>query len=186
MKIHHTYSIDDHPTLTDRMLRAASIQQKAILIANCRPPRAFAIHGDWGSGKTSYLRQLRYHLDGSKEDCHDDAPETLESGKFEDRIITVWFDAWRYQHEPMPIIALLQEMRRQLASLIKLKEEIRKLSSVALLSLLNVMGEAGKLIGFETKSATGDGINAVGEKWERENLEVRLGTDTIQTYLEKL
>lgn len=58
---HHS----DHPTLIDELNRFSSVAYKAEQIINCMPPQVFGIHGDWGAGKTSYLRQLRYHLDGS-------------------------------------------------------------------------------------------------------------------------
>lgn len=88
-------------------------------IRQCTPPIVFGVHGDWGAGKTSFLQAVMHALTGS---CPSD-PEPPSSyqlrmhpeWKKELAPVAVWFEAWRYQNESAPIVALLHELRAQLA-----------------------------------------------------------------------
>jgi hypothetical protein len=173
----------DHPTLFDKLDRLTLVQAKAAQIINCHPPQTFGIHGDWGSGKTSFLRQLRYHLDGSTDGCEKKLNRQLPKGQYKDKTITIWFDAWQYQHEAAPVIALLHEIRRQLSTWSQLKNSAMKLGTVAGRSVLNSINEITKLLKLEAIPIDAKGIQKVGEQWEKQNLEVRLGVDTIQDFL---
>lgn len=181
MQIH-----SDHPTLDDRLNRLESVKLKAAQIVNCKAPQVFGIHGDWGAGKTSYLKQLRYHLDQIDEGVEAlPAQNALATDDYKDQVVTVWFDAWRYQHEAAPIIALLQEIRRQFGTWAKIKDKTAKLSSVTVNSLLNGFSDIVKLISLESVSLTPNVIKSAGEAWEKEHLEQRLGVDSVQDFLEK-
>lgn len=174
----------DHPTLEDKLNRAVPVKAKATQIMECDAPQTFGIHGDWGAGKTSFLRQLRYHLDGMKEGCNGAAPQDLPGGQYEARAVTIWFDAWRYQHESAPVIALLQEIRRQFGTWAKAKNKAAKLTDVAVRSVLNSLDDIAKLLKLEAVPLNPKGVQEVGERWEKDHLESRLGVDTIQDYLE--
>ncbi len=111
---------NDEPTLNDRLDRLGLVKEVGDAIAHCTPPQAFGVHGDWGLGKTSFLQQVQWYLTG---DCRQQRKgeiekvkldEQLPNGAHKDHISVVWFEAWRYQHEKAPIVALLQEMRSQL------------------------------------------------------------------------
>ncbi|MFT4925645.1 MAG: putative KAP-like P-loop ATPase, partial [Phenylobacterium sp.] len=174
----------DHPTLNDRLERQPLIETKALQIINCTAPQTFGIHGDWGSGKTSFLRQLRYHLDGMDEGCHGSCNNSLTKGEYKKQLVTIWFDAWRYQHEAAPIVALLHEIRRQFGVGDKLKQSARKIGEVAVRSILNSFEGITKALGAETIPLGAKSIQKEGEKWEKQNLELRLGVDTIQEFLQ--
>ena len=176
----------DHPTLNDKLNRIASIQNKAEQIMTCDTPQVFGIHGDWGSGKTSYLRQLRFHLDGSTEGVNSEQLNAqLAKNHYDEEVVTVWFDAWRYQHEPAPVVALLQEIRKQFTSWAKLKDKAIKLTSVTVQSVLNSFSDITKLLSIENTALNPKSIKDTGEKWEKEHLEQKLGVDSIQEFLEK-
>ena len=85
------------------------------MVAKGKPPQVIGVHGDWGSGKTSFLLQLQWRLTG---ECPQLPKERrLGMSKPErpyDNVTVVWFEAWRYQYEAVPIVALLQEIRSQL------------------------------------------------------------------------
>jgi len=56
-----------------------------------RQTAVFAIYGGWGTGKTTFLRDLRAKL-SEKE-----------------AISTVWFNLWEHENDVQPIVALLQQ-----------------------------------------------------------------------------
>jgi len=150
----------------------------------CDAPQTFGVHGDWGAGKTSFLRQLRYHLDGSKDACRGGVNADLGGGVYEGATVTIWFDAWRYQHEPTPVIALLHEIRRQFGTWAKARKKFAKLGEVTFLSVLNSLDDVAKLVKLEAVPFSPKSIKDVGERWEKEHLEGRMGVDTVQDFLE--
>lgn len=58
---------------------------------NTPGPFTIGIFGEWGTGKTSLMRLVEKDLSDT-------------SG---DEIITVWFNAWRYEQEEHPIVPLI-------------------------------------------------------------------------------
>lgn len=175
---------NDDTTLKDQLSRSALRREFGQAIAACKPPHVFGLHGDWGSGKTSFLQQLRFELDQLT------VPDAKESGltpnSFGNHIVTVWFDAWRYQSEPLPVVALLQEIRRQLGrtSLIgEGVEQVKKLADIGVRSVMNSFDDVLKIIKLESISTKA--IQERGETWEKEHLHTRLGTDSIRDFLEQ-
>lgn len=67
----------------------------AELITRSRAEFAVGIFGSWGSGKTTLMRAVRAQLTG-------------------DDVVTVWFNAWRYERDPHLIIPLLDVLREVL------------------------------------------------------------------------
>ena len=57
---------NDEPVLHDRLGRRSMVASVGDEVATCSPPCVFGIHGEWGSGKTSFLHQLHWYLTG---DC---------------------------------------------------------------------------------------------------------------------
>ena len=57
-------TLNDEPTLLDRLQRKKLVAEVGQVIATCEPPQVFAIHGDWGMGKTSFLHQVQLYLTG--------------------------------------------------------------------------------------------------------------------------
>lgn len=176
---------NDEPTLNDRLGREALLKRVGDDVAECKPPSVFGIHGEWGSGKTSFLHQLHWYLTG---DCPEQSDgerqsarerDAVPKGKYEKFVTAVWFEAWRYQHENEPIIALLQEIRTQLPFYSKWLNEGRKLSEVAVRGALLSLEDLTKRIGFKASK-----VQEVGEQWERENLATALPSHTIREHLD--
>ena len=65
-----------------------------------RGPFTIGVYGAWGEGKTSVLKQAQTLLD-------------RESGR-RDNIVTVWFNAWQYEHEDHPIVPLVASIVDQI------------------------------------------------------------------------
>lgn len=173
---------NDEPTLQDKLSRKKLVNQIVEVAVECKPPQVLGIHGDWGAGKTSILELIYYNLTGNK---HRDEEVTLVDAKKRNHVMTIWFDAWQYQNESVPVVALLQEMRRQLGIYGKIMSEAGKIAEVTLRSLLYGIDNIAKLIKLEASPFSPDKIQSTGEKWEKEHLADRLATDTIQHFLQE-
>lgn len=176
----------DEPTLVDAIDRGALVSQVGDLVATCNSPHVFGIHGDWGVGKTSFLHQVQLYLTG---ECPQQTDSDISRGrtilgntvgKYKKTITVVWFEAWRYQNESVPVVALLQEIRSQLPWTARFRRRAAKLNEVAARSALLAMEDLTKKIFVQASK-----IQDTGEKWERENLAVALPSHVIRQHLQK-
>ena len=175
---------NDEPTLDDLLSRTELIQRIGDAIATSTPPQVFGLHGDWGTGKTSALHQIHWDLVG---DCPQQSPKKGaefaglgKGGRYKDEVTVVWFEAWRYQNEKAPIVALLQEIRTQLPWYAKALKASQKLSEVAIRGALLSLEDLTKRIGIQASK-----IQEAGERWEEENLATRLPSHMIRQHLEE-
>lgn len=63
---------------------ASTIKSKSL-----KTPFTIAIHGDWGSGKTSLMKTIAKKLESSSGD--------------EVKVKTIWFNAWEFEKIPVPL-----------------------------------------------------------------------------------
>lgn len=68
-------------------------------------PLTVGIFGSWGSGKTSLMQMLRAHID---------ARATREAGDGKPKVVTLWFNAWRYEGKEEVQSALIHAILREL------------------------------------------------------------------------
>jgi KAP family P-loop domain len=81
-----------HPTLGfDQYARAF-----AGIIRESEPRFAIGIFGNWGSGKTTLMQAIQQQLAGDPD------------------VITLWFNAWRYEREEHLIVPMLDTLREAL------------------------------------------------------------------------
>ncbi len=170
---------NDEPTLQDDLERGALIREVGEAVATCTPPQVFGVHGDWGLGKTSFLHQVQWYLMGACPQQSDDATKEASSrdlakGRHEKTIRAIWFDAWRYQYEDVPVVALLQEMRAQLSTLRRIPNAAKVAARGALLSLEDLT----KKIGFQYSK-----IQQANREWKAENLATPLPSHTMRQHL---
>jgi len=160
----------DEPTVEDQLARGHLSKEIATVAATANPPLALGVHGDWGSGKTSFMQQVR---------------KALDEGPHKNRVVTVGFDAWRYQHESVPVVALLHEMRRQFPFLKKSRGEAEKIAEITFRSLLGNLDAIAKLIGQEAAvPISPEKIRSIGEAWEKERLETPLASNDLRNFLQ--
>ncbi len=137
------------------------------------------MHGDWGLGKTSFLHQVRWYLTG-------DNPQALEEKNapkkaiHRERVQSIWFDAWRYHAEAVPVVALLQEMRAQLAQQGSKKLAVKRLSEVAFRGTLLSLDELTKKIGFQYAK-----FEQASRQWDAENLAATLPSESLRKNLQE-
>ena len=170
---------NDNWTLEDQIGHCGHVKSMADVLLSCEPPYVLGIHGDWGAGKTSFLRKL--HLYCSGEGCGynkaNDFYEQHWGGECKDRekIEAIWFDAWHYQFDKNPAVALLNEIRAHFTLSKKFFGKAEKLTYAALMAL----DDLSKKIG-----ASPSKIMAAGEKWEKEHFTQPLPSQMVKDLME--
>lgn len=87
--------IIDDPAEEDALDFQRYSQNLANIIRATKPKFAVGIFGKWGTGKTTLMRMIEKELDKDSE-----------------KILTVWFDAWRYEREKyLAIIPFLRQIK---------------------------------------------------------------------------
>jgi predicted KAP-like P-loop ATPase len=74
--------ITDDPAEEDTLYFNSYSENLATIIREAKPKFAIGIFGKWGTGKTTLMKMIKRELDKDNE-----------------KILTVWFDAWRYEKE---------------------------------------------------------------------------------------
>jgi len=170
----------DEYTLYDKIEHAPHVKNVGDMVCDCRPPYVIGIHGNWGAGKTSFLRKIHLYLSGDRNE-HEDAEGLCkelwtDNYKRPDNIETIWFDAWRYQFETNPVVPLLNEIRAHFTMSQKFAGKTAKLGYSAIMALDGL----GKLIGVSPKN-----IAAAGEKWEKEHFTQPIPSQMFKELLEE-
>ncbi|WP_020541389.1 P-loop NTPase fold protein [Nonomuraea coxensis] len=86
----------DEPALKDGLRREEYARHLADLARYATPPMVIGVFGEWGTGKTSMLMQVRGQLR--------DAPECAH----------VWYDPWQHQYDENPVLPLLHVIVKDL------------------------------------------------------------------------
>lgn len=73
-----------------------------------RGPFTIGVFGEWGTGKTSLMRLVQHELSSHEN------------------VVTVWFNAWRYEQEEHPVVPLVGSIVRELE-----REQRRRSSRLA-------------------------------------------------------
>lgn len=169
-------SLNDEPTMEDALSRGAVLQRVFRELVQAEAPKVYGVHGEWGSGKTSFLCQLQDKISGT---CDRLKTKSDKSPVKQASSPTIWFEAWHYQHEASPVVALLHEIRNQISLTSKTWNEVKKLSEVQVKSLLLGLEGLTKYIGIKASA-----LQAEGEAWEKRHFETPLTTQEIRNQLE--
>ena len=183
---------NDEPVLQDALERGVLIKEVGEAIAQCIPPQVFGVHGDWGLGKTSFLHQIQWYITGDCPQQPESVTEQMKKqanspeasapakpcGVFRRTIQAVWFDAWRYQNEEVPVVALLHEMRAQLTWGTRVVNAADRTAKVAVRGALLSMEDVTRKIGFQYSK-----LRRANREWEVENLAATLPSHTLRDHL---
>jgi len=170
-------SHNDTAQSDDAFNQADFIEKVCEIIKDCSPPKGIAINGYWGTGKTSSLIQLHEKLTGV-------TPDKYEESTNQD-IVPIWFEAWRYQSETQPIVALLQEIRTRLGTWQKLVNKGQKLSEITIMGVLGTFDAALQAASGGVMSPNLGKIPELGKQWEDKHLETVLTSRSISKLLEQ-
>lgn len=163
------FTHNDSPTDTDGLTQQAFIDGIASVIEDCTPPKGIAINGYWGTGKTSALLQLRKAL--TKDDSAAIAP--------------IWFEAWRYQHEATPIVALLHEIRAAFSLWNKVIEKSGNVAGITFLGVLSAFDETIKAASGGFISPKLGDLPKIGAEYENARYRTPLASQDISNLLEQ-
>ena len=131
-------SLNDSPALKDLLGQEKFINNLCEVIVDCEPPKGIGINGYWGTGKTTTLINIYYQFSGK----HPYGKTIDGTADYKNKkVIPIWFEAWRYQHEALPIVALLNEIRSQISTWNALKNKVEKVIGVSLLGALSAFDE---------------------------------------------
>lgn len=175
-------NLNDSPVLTDDFgLYTTFVESIVEDIRHSQAPKTIAVTGYWGSGKTSILAQVYSKLLGENPPIFYNVTDNNRDG-ISPNYHGVWFEAWRYQHEPLPIIALMHTMRESFSRKRKLFNQVGKMLNVSTIAGLSIFDGVIKTLSGGTVSGLNQ-IQSVGEKYEKDNLLSQLSTDQINNAL---
>ena len=88
------FDFTDAPSYSDELNITSHIDGISKFIINCATPMTISIQGEWGTGKSSIMKQVMKKIENQKE------------GKF----LNIWFDTWMFSQftfdKQLPIILL--------------------------------------------------------------------------------
>lgn len=152
---------NDEPTTEDQLGHQAQVEEVAGMLDRVEPPYVLGVHGDWGMGKTSFLRKLEARIGGGQ-------------GARKSRVL--FFEAWRHQFEEQPVVALLQAIREHFGAQRRAWDKAGKLAEVAVWTGLRLLDDLSQ--------GVVQAARAEGEAWEQRNLAVPLGSESFRSAFE--
>ena len=182
------HSLSDHPVSTCGLGREKLAQSIAQSIIHCQAPKTYAIHGIWGSGKTSMLALINKHLGGESSFLDQEKKLKKKAFKSDGKPVlrTVWFEAWEHQHEINIVLVLLKEIRDQLTTPTKIWGSLKEATEVSALSFLQSINMSINLFGNKVELKDfGKNTIANSKQYENDNLAQSLPSITLKKLLQE-
>ncbi len=179
--------LNDEPTIDEDIFdQETAANRLASQLATVSPPAVFGLHGDWGSGKTSFLNRVHKVLTNQNRltpnEKHDEHPNKFR------HCVVVWFEAWRYQHDEAPVVALLNEIRAQFTWQAKFRKTLDYAGAIAfeagLRSLDGLTSEIAQVAAVG-KAGHFSNLRDAASDWKKENLAFALPSQATRDLLNK-
>lgn len=133
-------------------------------IETAQMPTTLAIQGEWGSGKTSLLNQIRYQL------C--ESPLHPNAVNDEKKFYGIWLNTWQYslmKSRDEALMAILGGLTNEILSIIRDKHETKAQAAVEKVKgLFAKLGRAGAKAAAGTVGIDGEIVDSLLEKSEGE------------------
>lgn len=133
-------------------------------IESAQMPTTLAIQGEWGSGKTSLLNQIRYRL------C-----EAGTNSKAENDLkpyYGIWVNTWQYslmKSKDEALIAIIGGLTNEILAIIKDKHETKSKATInKVKGLFAKLGKAGAKAAASTVGLEGDIVDSLFDGQENE------------------
>ncbi len=187
---------NDEPSYKDELGYYTLVRRVGHRVLKCNPPYVIGVCGSWGSGKTSFLRQLWAYLNGEFENEGDfnalayhqrsnwfgETWDEFNKQVGKRNLELIWFNPWQHQFESSPLVALLHEIRRQFSFRRKLFDKTGKLTDVAIHSTLNALAEMGKELKIPLPSAKS--VMERGRGYDAERFSTMLSSQRFREFFE--
>lgn len=110
------YSNSDEPAASDSLGFAPYVEAMATFLSNpmTSTPLTVSIEGKWGSGKSSFMKQLQARLTGSKSESDPPSESAARSRSVVPH--SVWFNPWRHDKQEALWAAFALVVIRELRS----------------------------------------------------------------------
>lgn len=133
-------------------------------IESAQMPTTLAIQGEWGSGKTSLLNQIRYRL------CEAGANTKAENDL--KPYYGIWVNTWQYslmKSKDEALIAIIGGLTNEILSIIKDKHETKSKATInKVKGLFAKLGKAGAKAAASTVGLEGDIVDSLFDGQENE------------------
>lgn len=147
----------DEPEPADRLNREEYVRHLGELARHATPPMVIGIYGEWGTGKTSMLMQIRDYLKDEAAEC-----------------AHVWFDPWRHQYDDNPMLPLLHVIVKELK--LEERETVRR-------TLRTISDVLGSLVLSATLKVSLPDVRASIEAYDSEHFRIRSERTRLDEHL---
>jgi len=177
-------SHNDEPSLLDSFGHETFLREVCEQVSSCDAPKGIGINGYWGMGKTTFLKQIYFQLTNSFPE-EDQVTKTEKTALFDPAIQPIWFEAWRFQQDGLPIVALLNEIRSQMGLAKRFQESAKKAAGIALLGSISAFDEVIKAASGGIMAPKLGQIAGIGESWEKSRHQYSLPSQSIRNLLQE-
>jgi hypothetical protein len=129
-------------------------------IETCQMPTTLAIQGEWGSGKTSLLNQIRYRL------C--ESPFHSVEVNNQKPFYGIWLNTWQYslmKSKDEALMSIIGGLTNEILSIIKEKHESKSQATInKVKGLFSKLGKAGAKVAASTVGIEGEVVDSLLEK----------------------
>jgi hypothetical protein len=115
----------ESPFTNDLLGFQESVINIASLLPHLSTPFTIGIYGDWGAGKTSYMKMLSAHLANNMK--------------------LFWFNAWEYENETSLLLPLLSKLADETEKKSEVYKSIKRVASAVVLTGANMFAKLATL-----------------------------------------